>query len=168
MQFPREAAVRYSLAQVSTTFRPILPRSRALYTLRYGRDMHSVGKPAKYAAVRCWRLSVTRSVCVCVCVLQTAAPAILVSVLPRDQKGDSQLDWGLGTAQAQWVESALRCSATCRSEQALAQRYYCSVVSLLGPAIERAWPSTVRSTLLWKPLTPRTAAVGLLLQRTED
>ena len=40
-------------------------------------------------------------------------------------------------------------------------------MSLLGPAIERAWPSSVRSTLLWKPLTPRTAAVGLLLQRTE-
>ena len=58
--------------------------------------MHSGEKPAKYAAVCCWRLSVTRSVCVCVCVLQTAAPAILVSVLPRDQKGDSQLDWGGG------------------------------------------------------------------------
>ena len=57
----------------------------------------------------------------CVCVggggggggggLQTAARAILLSVIPRDRKGDSQLDWGLGTAQAQWVESALHCSA---------------------------------------------------------
>ena len=70
--------------------------THALHTLRYGRDMYSGEKTAKYAAVCCWRLSVTRSVCVCVCVLQTAARAILVSVLPRDQKGDSQLDWGWG------------------------------------------------------------------------
>ena len=84
------------------------------------REGHALG--GKTSEVRCCALLASECnaycvrVCVCVCGgggLQTAARAILLSVLPRDRKGDSQLDWGLGTAQAQWVESALRCSATC-------------------------------------------------------